>query len=99
MVALSLFALGLAAASSVAAFPTKRALAPSCDNLGGGAFDTLNNFTLAAYFTDGDNANSTGVPLVLGQAGATSGASFKVLSVRVLCSVPTLLPTRHSHLT
>ncbi|KAI0739463.1 hypothetical protein C8Q80DRAFT_1111192 [Daedaleopsis nitida] len=53
---------------------------PSCNNLGGGAFDNAKTFTLAAYNTSLPNANTTGVPLVLGQAGAISGVSFKALS-------------------
>ncbi|KAJ3490101.1 hypothetical protein NLI96_g1685 [Meripilus lineatus] len=53
---------------------------PQCDGLGPGAFDIAYNFTLAAYNTTFPNANSTGSPLVLGQAGAIPGASFKVLS-------------------
>lgn len=57
---------------------------PQCDGLGPGAFDIAYNFTLAAYNTTFPNANSTGSPLVLGQAGAIPGASFKVLSVSPL---------------
>ena len=88
MFALNLLTLALGAASSALAAPAKRSLAPSCANLGGGAFDTADNFTFAAYYTDGPNANTTGVPLVLGQAGAIDGASFKVLSVRPAPSLP-----------
>ena len=84
MIALNLLTLALGAVSAVVAAPaSKRAMAPSCNGLGGGVFDTADNFTLAAYFTNGNNANDTGLPLVLGQAGAISGASFKVLSVRI----------------
>ncbi|KZT67575.1 hypothetical protein DAEQUDRAFT_767127 [Daedalea quercina L-15889] len=36
-----------------------------CQGLGGGAFDTASNFTVAAYDISGSNANSTGAPLVL----------------------------------
>ncbi|KAJ3490100.1 hypothetical protein NLI96_g1686 [Meripilus lineatus] len=53
---------------------------PGCVGLGGGAFDNISSFTLAAYNKTLPNANSTGAPLVLGQAGAIVGASFKVLS-------------------
>ncbi|TFK66972.1 hypothetical protein BDN72DRAFT_899386 [Pluteus cervinus] len=38
------------------------------------------NFTLAAVNTTLPNSNSTGVPLVLGQNGATSGITFHVTS-------------------
>ncbi|KAH9939753.1 uncharacterized protein BXZ73DRAFT_75924 [Epithele typhae] len=95
MFALSALSVALAAAASVAGLPTfadKRAtasatLAPSCDGLGWGAFDTQANFTVAALFVDSSkNTNTTGLPLVLGQAGATSGASFKVFST--LASYP-----------
>ena len=89
MFAFNLLVLALGAASSVVALPTKRDTAPSCAGLGGGAFDTASNFTLSAYYTDESlNTNTTGVPLVLGQAGAISGASFKVLSVRTRLGVP-----------
>ncbi|KAF8638633.1 hypothetical protein AX17_002058 [Amanita inopinata Kibby_2008] len=36
------------------------------------------NFTLSAWNTTLPNANSTGVPLVLGQNGASAGLSFQV---------------------
>jgi hypothetical protein len=39
-------------------------------------------FTLSAYNLTLPNANSTGAPLVLGQAGAISGAQLHVTSVR-----------------
>ncbi len=54
---------------------------PWCDGLGAGAFDVASGFSLAAYNTSTPNANTTGAPLVFGQAGATDGASYKVLSV------------------
>ncbi|KAJ7136391.1 hypothetical protein C8R43DRAFT_894048 [Mycena crocata] len=38
------------------------------------------SFTLAAWNATRDNSNSTGVPLVLGQDGATDGASYEVTS-------------------
>lgn len=53
-----------------------------CNGLGGGAFDVINSFTLAAYNKTLPNANSTGAPLVLSQAGTVTGAQFRVLSVR-----------------
>ncbi|KAL1662109.1 hypothetical protein GGF50DRAFT_59741 [Schizophyllum commune] len=40
------------------------------------------NFTLAAVNTTLPNANGTGVPLVLGSAGAIPGASFYITSLR-----------------
>lgn len=52
---------------------------PGCEGLGIGSFNTASNFTLAAWNKTLPNANSTGVPLVLAQAGA--GESFRVLSV------------------
>lgn len=82
MFALSLLTLAFAA-SAAFAVPAMKRTSPSCTNLGGGAFDNAKTFTLAAYNTSLPNANTTGVPLVLGQAGAISGVSFKVLSVRV----------------
>ena len=83
MFALNILTLAFAATAAVALPAVKRDLAPSCNLLGGGAFDTAQNFTLAAWNTTLPNANNTGVPLVLGQAGAISGAEFKVLSVRL----------------
>ena len=80
MLAFSLLTATLAAVAS--ALPAaKRAPGPWCDGLGGGAFDTLANFTLAAYNATGTNANSTGAPLVLGPAGAITGAELKDLAV------------------
>ena len=51
-----------------------------CSGLGI-TYDTSFNFTLTALNTTLPNANSTGVPLVGGQNGATDGAEFEVLSV------------------
>ena len=105
MLAFSLITVAFAAVAS--ALPTaKRAiLGPWCDNLGGGAFDNVSNFTVAAYNTTGTNTNTTGAPLVLGQAGAIDGASFKVFSVsRTLSQVPTtlgvspVLPAAYMHM-
>lgn len=80
MLALSLLTVAFAAVAS--AFPAAKRSAPGswCNNLGGGAFDNVANFTVAAYNTTGTNTNTTGAPLVLGQAGAIDGASFKVFS-------------------
>jgi hypothetical protein len=71
----------LAIAATSLAIPTARQL-PSgpCAHFAGG-FDTASNFTLAALNRTLPNANSTGAPLVLGQAGAIDGAEFEVLSV------------------
>jgi hypothetical protein len=55
---------------------------PACTGLGAGVFDVAPSFTLAAYYKTQPNANSTGVPLVLGSDGATTGGEFYVLSVR-----------------
>ncbi|GJE94057.1 hypothetical protein PsYK624_102250 [Phanerochaete sordida] len=76
--------LALASASAAAAAPALSArqtpVGPQCAGLGPGAFDIASNFTLAAWNATGSNANDTGVPLVLGQAGAVDGAEFKILS-------------------
>ena len=85
-----LLALGLAA-TAVLALPAVKRTSPSCDGLGGGAFDRVNSFTFAAYNTSLPNANTTGVPLVLGQAGAISGASFHVLSVSEPIHLPDVI--------
>lgn len=82
----TVFLLLVAAAAAALALPTgqldARATSPWCSGLGPGAFDSAENFTLAAYNTTLPNANATGAPLVLGQAGAVDGAEFEVLSVR-----------------
>jgi len=59
---------------------------PSCNGLGVGAFDVAANFSLAALNVTLPNVNTTGAPLVLGQAGAIDGATFSVLST--LASFP-----------
>ncbi|OBZ72771.1 hypothetical protein A0H81_06937 [Grifola frondosa] len=80
----ALIMLPFIAASAVIAVPTalhtRQTIAPWCEGFGDGVLDTAHNFTLAAYNTTLPNANSTGAPLVFGQAGAVDGASFKVLS-------------------
>ncbi|PSR77075.1 hypothetical protein PHLCEN_2v8064 [Hermanssonia centrifuga] len=53
---------------------------PWCNGLGPGAFDIAYNFTLDAYNSTLPNSNSTGAPVVIGQAGAVDGASFKIFS-------------------
>ena len=86
MFAFGLLTFAFAATASVSvAFPAvKRAASgPWCNNLGIGAFDNQKNFTLTAYNTTLPNANTTGAPLVLGQAGAITGEELKVLSVRM----------------
>ncbi|KAI0919757.1 hypothetical protein AcW1_003076 [Taiwanofungus camphoratus] len=73
--------LSLALASCSFALPTLKARAgPSCAGIGGGAFDVAHNFTLYAYNSTTSNTNSTGVPLVVGQAGSTENEESKVLS-------------------
>lgn len=54
----------------------------TCASLGPMAFDVAYNFMLSAYNPTVTTQNDTGVPLVLGQAGASYGVLFKVLSVR-----------------
>lgn len=82
-------------AAAVSAAPALKARqfipGPQCNGLGPAVFDVVNNFTLAAFNTSLPNANDTGVPLVLGQAGAIDGAEFKVFSVRAS-------PVQFSHL-
>lgn len=71
----------LATVASCIASPTVRQVAAPCDGLGGGGFDNASNFTVAAFNRTQPNANNTGAPLVLGQAGAILGAEFEVFSV------------------
>ncbi|TCD71102.1 hypothetical protein EIP91_000196 [Steccherinum ochraceum] len=76
----------LAAATGSRALPTamleRRQLpGPGCETFGLGAFNTANNFTIAAWNKTLPNANTTGVPLVLGEAsGEDAESSFRVLS-------------------
>lgn len=67
-------------------FPSlyNRQTSSACAGLGHGASDFLPyNFSLAAYYLDGSNSNSTGVPLVLGwgPAGSDPDASEWAISV------------------
>lgn len=85
---LALLSLGAAAVSAAPTLDARQfAPGPQCSGLGIAVFDIAYNFTLAAYNVTGPNTNDTGVPLVLGQAGAVDGASFKILSVRPLHQV------------
>ncbi|KAI0350309.1 hypothetical protein OH77DRAFT_1525006 [Trametes cingulata] len=82
MIALSLLAFGLTAASTVTASPTANiardaAVGPSCDGLGAGAFDSVSHVTLAALNTTLPNANSTGTPLVLATGGAFANIEIR----------------------
>lgn len=102
MFAPTLLGLLMSSIALVSAAPSmKRVVGPGCGNLGAGAFDVVTNFTLAAYYADQPNANNTGAPIVLGQAGAIDGAEFKVLSVRIQhpfdLTSPTLTIRRLSH--
>lgn len=78
LAALALVSAAAVAVSAAPALNARQTNVAACDNLGPGAFDVANNFTLAAW--NEQSTNSSGVPLVLGQAGAIDGASFKVLS-------------------
>lgn len=80
---LAVLSTAVAAVSAAPALEARQyAPGPQCAGLGYSAFDIAYNFTLAALNTTGTPANDTGVPLVLGQAGAIDGAEFKVFSVR-----------------
>lgn len=84
---LALLSLAVATASAAPTVPdTTQAPVDSCAGLGSGAFDTANNFTLAAFYTSLPNANATGLPLVLGSVAATDGAEYKALSVCLDCA-------------
>ncbi|OSX62855.1 hypothetical protein POSPLADRAFT_1074264 [Postia placenta MAD-698-R-SB12] len=80
MLAIGVLSLALASAAYAAPTVVKHSTASWCTGLGGGAFDTAYNFTLAAYNTTSSNTNSTGVPLVLGQAGTSEQMASMVLS-------------------
>ena len=57
-----------------------------CQGLGGGAFDTAPNFTLAAYDITGQNSNSTGAPLVLTEA-STDGSNVYMAFAVSFCNM------------
>ncbi|OSD00304.1 hypothetical protein PYCCODRAFT_695093 [Trametes coccinea BRFM310] len=80
MLAFSVLAVALTAATSTLAHPTvklpRAAPGPWCNGLGAGAFDEAFNFTIGAYNATGTNTNSTGAPIVVNSAGAIDGASF-----------------------
>ena len=84
---LALLSLAAAMASAAPTVPdATQASVDPCAGLGSGAFDTANNFTLAAFYTSLPNANATGLPLVLGSVAATDGAEYKALSVCPDCA-------------
>ncbi|KAI0684488.1 hypothetical protein BC835DRAFT_1389926 [Cytidiella melzeri] len=67
-------------AAGIVANPVKRD-GLWCEPWGSTGFDVASNFTLVAFdATHVVTSSSVGVPLVLGQAGATTGAEFHVLS-------------------
>lgn len=80
----SLFSLAILAVSA-SPFPVVRQTEPAvgdwCAGLGGDTIDNLENFTLAAWNPAGNNANTTGNPLVLSIVGATGGLSTHTLAV------------------
>ncbi|KZT01904.1 uncharacterized protein LAESUDRAFT_662905 [Laetiporus sulphureus 93-53] len=80
MLSCGLLCLALASASLALPATLTARTSSSCSGLGGGAFDTAHNFTLAAYNLGASNANATGAPLVLGPNGESDGQEYKVLS-------------------
>ena len=79
MFALSFAIAVLATASCVAGFPTKRAGAPSCANLGSIGFTNSGPFTLVAI----DGAGNS-IPLVFREESVLDGGDVAyVISVRV----------------
>ncbi|EKM51294.1 uncharacterized protein PHACADRAFT_263332 [Phanerochaete carnosa HHB-10118-sp] len=78
---LGFISLAVAAVSAAPAALSARqsTVGPQCAGLGPGVFDVAYNFTLTAWNAT-ISTNDTGVPLVLGQAGAVDGAEFKVFS-------------------
>ena len=80
MFALSFAIAALAAASSVVGFPTKRAGAPSCANLGSIGFTNSGPFTLVAFDSAGNS-----MPLVFREESVLDGGDVAyVISVRAI---------------
>ena len=80
MIALSFAIAALAAASSVAGFPTKRAGGPSCANLGSIGFTNSGPFTLVAFDSAGNS-----MPLVFREESVLDGGDVAyVISVRAI---------------
>jgi len=79
----SLFVLVTVASAST--LPIARQTEPAagdwCTGLGGDTIDDFGNFTLAAWDPAGNNANSTGNPLVLSITGSTGGFSTHTWAV------------------
>ena len=57
---------------------------PACEGAPAGSRAFANDFSLTALNATLPNANSTGVPLVIGSIGATTGEESYSLSVGVL---------------
>jgi len=76
--------LAMSAVSLAAALPHGLASSSAtwCQNLGGGAFDTASNFTIAAYDPNstGAQVNATGTPVVLTETGTDGSASHMVFA-------------------
>ncbi|KAI9058928.1 hypothetical protein FKP32DRAFT_1192565 [Trametes sanguinea] len=73
MLALSVLAVALTAATSTMAHPMARSSTnPACAGFGPGATDTLLGFSIGAINTTLPNANLTGAPIVVNSAGAFS---------------------------
>jgi len=80
MLSASFLSLALATVSGVSALPTLRVRQDPCAGIGAGAFNSANNFTLAALNSTITDSQAVGVQLVVGQNGATDSQSFGVLS-------------------
>lgn len=70
-----------AALAAVATPLTRQDDGPNCESFGANGFAVSGNFKLAAVNTTLPNANTTGVPLALANAGAVVGESFFALAV------------------
>ncbi|THH32667.1 hypothetical protein EUX98_g1489 [Antrodiella citrinella] len=81
MITSTVMALGLlAGCQALPASLESRQAIPGCEGFGPAVFNTASDFTITALNRTLPNANDTGAPLVIGQAGAVTGESFVVLS-------------------
>ena len=71
----------VSASPSPVARQTEPIVGDWCAGLGGDTIDNFGNFTLAAWNPAGNNANTTGNPLVLSATGATGGVSTHTWAV------------------
>lgn len=77
----STFLLLCSALAAVATPLSRQDDGPNCESFGANGFASSGSFKLAAVNTTLPNANTTGAPLAIANAGAVVGESFFALAV------------------